>query len=114
MTVSTFSQKKELKSVEKALKANDFTSAKQGLSNISTSYDLEAFDQKTKAKYHYLKGMSYYANGESDLSDSYVALDDFNLVIKLEEESNYKTYTEKVSPLKTAMLNKFVENAKSA
>ena len=114
MTVSTFSQKKELKSVEKALKANDFTSAKQGLSNISTSYDLEAFDQKTKAKYHYLKGMSYYANGESDLSDSYVALDDFNLVIKLEEESNYKTYTEKVSPLKTSMLNKFVENAKSA
>ena len=114
MSISTFSQKKELKSVEKALKANDFTTAKENLSNISSTYDLESLDKKIKIKYHYLRGMSYYANGESDLSDSYSALDDFNLVIKLEEESSYKTYSEKVNPLKTAMLNKFVENAKGA
>ena len=114
LSISTFSQKKELKSVEKALKANDFTTAKENLSNISSTYDLESIDKKIKIKYHYLRGMSYYANGESDLSDSYSALDDFNLVIKLEEESSYKTYSEKVNPLKTAMLNKFVENAKGA
>jgi hypothetical protein len=114
LSISTFSQKKELKSVEKALKANDFTTAKENLSNISSTYDLESLDKKIKIKYHYLRGMSYYANGESDLSDSYSALDDFNLVIKLEEESSYKTYSEKVNPLKTAMLNKFVENAKGA
>lgn len=114
LSISTFSQKKELKSVEKALKANDFTTAKENLSNISSTYDLKSLDKKIKIKYHYLRGMSYYANGESDLSDSYSALDDFNLVIKLEEESSYKTYSEKVNPLKTAMLNKFVENAKGA
>ena len=59
LSISTFSQKKELKSVEKALKANDFTTAKENLSNISSTYDLESLDKKIKIKYHYLRGMHF-------------------------------------------------------
>ena len=76
--------------------------------------NIEDFVLKLKTKYHYLKGVSYYAEGESSLVDSYLALDNFKQVILLEEDSTYKTYTDKVRPLESAMLNRFVENAKNA
>ena len=110
---NSFGQKKELKAVEKALKTNDFVSAKENIV-AAEKYELEDLDLKLKIKYHYLKGVSYYAEGESSLVDSYLALDNFKQVILLEEDSTYKTYTEKVKPLESAMLNRFVENAKNA
>jgi len=110
---NSFGQKKELKAVEKALKTNDFVSAKENILAVE-KYKFEDFDLKLKIKYHYLKGVSYYAEGESSLEDSYLALDNFKQVILLEEDSTYKTYTEKVKPLESAMLNRFVENAKNA
>ena len=110
---NSFGQKKELKAVEKALKTKDFVAAKENIVEVE-KYNLQDADDKIKIKYHYLKGVSYYAEGESSLADAYLALDNFKKVISLEEESTYKTYTDKVKPLKSAMLNKFVENAKAA
>jgi len=110
---NSFAQKKELKAVEKALKTKDFVAAKENIVEVE-KYDLQDADNKIKIKYHYLKGVSYYADGESSLADAYLALDNFKKVISLEEELTYKNYTEKVRPLKSAMLNKFVENAKGA
>ena len=108
-----FGQKKELKSAEKALKSKNFVAAKENIV-AAEKFDLLNADLKTKAKYHYIKGVAYYADGESSLDDSFIALENFKKVISLEEESTYKTYTDKVSPLKTAMLNNFVEEAKNA
>ena len=110
---NSFGQKKELKAVEKALKAKDFVSAKENIVAVE-KYNIDTFVLKLKTKYHYLKGVSYYAEGESSLVDSYLALDNFKQVILLEEDSTYKTYTDKVRPLESAMLNRFVENAKNA
>ena len=110
---NSFGQKKELKAVEKALKTNNFVSAKENIV-AAEKYDLEDFDLKLKIKYHYLKGVSYYAEGESTLADSYLALDNFKQVVLLEEDSSYKFYTDKVKPLKSAMLNGFVRKAKNA
>ena len=110
---NSFGQKKELKAAEKALKTKNFVSAKENIVAVEV-YDLSNIDLKTKIKYHYIKGVAYYAEGDSSLEDSYLALDNFRKVILLEEESTYKTYTDKVNPLKSAMLNKFVENAKAA
>lgn len=110
---NSFGQKKELKAAEKALKTKNFISAKENIVAVE-AYDLSNIDLKTKIKYHYIKGVAYYAEGESSLANSYLALDNFRKVILLEEESTYKTYTDKVTPLKSAMLNKFVENAKAA
>ena len=108
-----FGQKKELKSAEKALKSKNFVAAKENIV-AAEKFDLLNADLKTKAKYHYIKGVAYYADGESSLDDSFIALENFKKVISLEEDSTYKTYTDKVSPLKTAMLNNFVEEAKNA
>lgn len=111
--LNSFGQKKELKAVEKALKTKDFVTAKENIVEVE-KYDLQDADDKIKIKYHYLKGVSYYAEGDSSLDDAYLALDNFKKVISLEEELTYKNYTEKVRPLRSAMLNKFVENAKGA
>ena len=113
IALSSFGQKKELKAAEKALKSKNFVSAKENIV-AAEKYDLSNADLKTKAKYHYTKGVAYYAEGESSLDDSYVALENFNSVLSLEEDVTYKTYTEKVNPLKSAMLNNFVEKAKKA
>ena len=110
---NSFGQKKELKSAEKALKSKNFVIAKENIA-AAEKYDLLNADLKTKVKYHYIKGVAYYAEGESSLDDSFIALENFKSVILLEEDSTYKTYTEKVNPLKTAMLNNFVEKAKEA
>ena len=113
IALNSFGQKKELKAAEKALKSKNFVSAKENIV-AAEKFDLLNADLKTKAKYHYIKGVAYYAEGESSLDDSFIALDNFKKVISLEEDSTYKTYTDKVNPLKTAMLNNFVENAKEA
>ena len=108
-----FGQKKELKSAEKALKSKNFVAAKENIV-AAEKFDLLNADLKTKAKYHYIKGVAYYADGESSLDDSFIALDNFKKVISLEENSTYKTYTDKVNPLKSAMFNKFVTNHQNA
>ena len=110
---NSFGQKKELKAVEKALKTEDFVTAKEKIVEVE-KYDLQATNDKFKIKYHYLKGVSYYANGESSVTDTYLALDNFKKVISLEGELTYKNYTDKVKPLKSAMLNRFINNALKA
>ena len=107
LALSSFGQKKELKAAEKALKSKNFVIAKENIV-AAEKYDLLNADLKTKAKYHYIKGVAYYAGGESSLVESFIALENFKSFISLEEDSTYKTYTEKVNPLKTAMLNNLI------
>ncbi|MDA9357007.1 tetratricopeptide repeat protein [Flavobacteriaceae bacterium] len=110
---NSFGQKKELKAAEKALKTKNFVSAKENIVAVEV-YDLSNIDLKTKIKYHYIKGLAYYEDGDSNLANTYLALDNFKKVISLEENSTYKTYSDKVKPLKTTMLNKFVQKATTA
>jgi len=93
---NSFGQKKELKSAEKALKSKNFVIAKENIA-AAEKYDLLNADLKTKVKYHYIKGVAYYEEGESSLDDSFIALENFKSVILLEEDSTYKTYTENQS-----------------
>jgi tetratricopeptide (TPR) repeat protein len=109
----SFGQKKELKAVEKALKSKNFLSAKENLI-VAEKYDFSNVDLKTKVKYHYLKGVAYYAEGEASFVDSKLSLENFEKVILFEKKSKSKTYTEKVKSLKIIMLNKFIENAKNS
>ncbi len=54
ITMSTFAQKNELKAAEKALKSQDFTTA---ISAITSAESLiSSMDNKTKAKFYFLKG----------------------------------------------------------
>lgn len=59
VSMFSFAQKKELKAAEKAVKSTNFSEAKTILGSI----DANALDDKTKAKYNYVKGLALYANG---------------------------------------------------
>ena len=66
--MATFAQKSELKAAEKALKKSDFAGA---LSAISQAESLIASaDDKSKAKFYFIKGMALYANGNNSNSEA--------------------------------------------
>ena len=84
----TYAQKKELKFAERNIKSEDYSTAKQ---NIQLAEKLiSQMDAKTIVKYHYLKGVAYYANGNSNIEESSVALESLNTSIDLESESSTK------------------------
>jgi len=61
ISMTVFGQKNELKTAEKAIKSNDFAAA---IAAINQAEGLIAnADQKTKAKFYYLKGKALYQNG---------------------------------------------------
>ena len=108
----TYAQKKELKFTERNIKSEDYSTAKQ---NIQLAEKLiSQMDAKTTVKYHYLKGVAYYANGNSNIEESSVALESLNKSIDLESESSTKLYTSKAEGWRIEMLNRFVEDSKNS
>jgi len=108
----TYAQKKELKFAERNIKSEDYSTAKQ---NIQLAEKLiSQMDAKTTVKYHYLKGVAYYANGNSNIEESSVALESLNKSIDLESESSTKLYTSKAEGWLIEMLNRFVEDSKNS
>jgi tetratricopeptide (TPR) repeat protein len=108
----TFAQKKELKSAERAIKNNDFASAKASVSAAEAL--ISAMDDKSKAKYYFLKGQAMYANGAGSDSDITNALKSFGELEALENKIGKKTYSPKVTELKTEMSKSFFAKAKGA
>jgi len=108
----TYAQKKELKFTERNIKSEDYSTAKQ---NIQLAEKLiSQMDAKTTIKYHYLKGVAYYANGNSNIEESSIALESLNKSIDLESESSTKLYTSKAEGWLIEMLNRFVEDSKNS
>jgi len=108
----TYAQKKELKFAERNIKSEDYSTAKQ---NIQLAEKLiSQMDAKTTVKYHYLKGVAYYANGNSNIEESSIALESLNKSIDLESESSTKLYTSKAEGWRIEMLNRFVEDSKNS
>ncbi|TBN06777.1 tetratricopeptide repeat protein [Hyunsoonleella flava] len=106
ISISTFSfaQKKELKAVEKAIKANNFAEAKSALAVVEPM--LGALDDKLMAKYNYLKGVALYANGAGTNADMAKAMEFLN-----KAKDDYKT---EVTELEASMLNKTLEKGNKA
>lgn len=103
ISMTVFGQKDELKTAEKAVKSNDFVAA---LAAINQAEGLIAnADQKTKAKFYYLKGKALYQNG-SENSDILKVGEAFNQLIDYEKETNSQKYTNELSEL----LNKLITN----
>ncbi len=95
LSVFSFAQKKELKAAEKAVKSTNFSEAKKILTSIEPQ--LETFDDKTKAKYNYIKGLALYANGAGTDKE-------LNKGIRLLNSSR-KVYKTEVDVFKKEMLN---------
>ena len=109
---TTYGQKKELKFAERNINSEDYSAAKQ---NIQLAEKLISdMDVKTTVKFHYLNGVANYANGASNIDESFVALESLNKVIDLESTSSNKIYTSKAEELRIVMLNRFVEDSKTS
>nr|WP_321246860.1 tetratricopeptide repeat protein [uncultured Psychroserpens sp.] len=113
LLVSTlsFAQKKELKTAEKAIKSGNFADAKSAIKSAESL--IENADDKSKAKFYFLKGQALYANGTGSNSDMDQAIESFNMVQKVEGSSKGK-YGSTIEDLKSQMLNNFLTKANAA
>ena len=107
MSGNIFSQKKELKIVEKFIKSEDFNSAIKNLELISNS--IESSENKIKAKYYYLKGLSLYQNGESDFDMQNNAIKQF----KISKSLNVGDISEKSVKILQSIFNNYIEKYNS-
>ncbi|MDO9275336.1 MAG: hypothetical protein Q7T92_07295, partial [Lutibacter sp.] len=108
ISMTVFAQTDELKTAEKAVKSNDFAMA---MSAINQAEGLIAnADQKTKAKFYYLKGLALYQNGapQADIDKVGAA---FNQLINYENETNKPKYSAEIGALLNKMIVSVAENA---
>ena len=97
MSIGMFAQKNQIKAVEKALKNNDFKTAKQ----VVEAIDENAVEGKYKAKYYFLKGNAYGKSNVVKAADAYEKL------FEVEKKSGKVKYTKDAAP-KLAALIQFV------
>tara|TARA_R110001583_G_scaffold16307_9_gene67010 strand:+ start:8018 stop:9259 length:1242 start_codon:yes stop_codon:yes gene_type:complete len=102
MGMAVFAQKSELKTAEKAIKSNDFSNAMTALNQAEGL--IGSADEKTKAKFYYLKGIATYQNGANSNIEEVGAA--FNQLINYEKESNTSKYSSEIGEL----MNTLVQN----
>ena len=107
----SYSQKKELKTIEKQIKSEEYENALNTINSIKSLMD--SSDDKIKARYYYLKGMARYQNGNGSFENKLLSIDDFNEVKEI-ELSGAKIYTTKVDDIFTELFNSFVNDSRSA
>ena len=107
----SFSQKKELKTVEKLIKSNNYTEAINILGSLNDLID--SADDKTKAKFYYLSGLANYQNGESSFENKLSSIENFNNAKEIEKEGS-KIYSTKIDDILTNLFNSFVNDSRSA
>ena len=107
----SYSQKKELKTIEKHIKAEEYENALNTINSIKSLVD--DADNKTKAKYYYLKGMARYQNGSGSFENKTLSIKDFNESKKI-EISGTKIYTSKIDNIFTDLFNSFINDSRIA
>ncbi|MEM6515866.1 MAG: tetratricopeptide repeat protein [Bacteroidota bacterium] len=107
-----FAQKSELKTAEKAIKSGNYADAKTALATAESM--IESDDAKMKTWYHFLKGQAFYANGTGSNEDIDAAIENFDMAVKVEDQSGKKKYTDDIKDMKAEMLNSFLTKANSA
>lgn len=88
--MTTFAQKNEIKTAEKALKKKNYPAV---LSALSQAESLIAnADAKTKAKFYYLKGKALYADGKNPANNEKAATA-FTKLLAVEKEAHSTKYS---------------------
>ena len=108
----SFAQKNELKAIEKALKNVNFSDAKAAVSSAEAL--IGNMDDKSKAKFYYLKAQTLYANGagtDANIDDAIVTLDKLKT---LESSIGKLKYTDQANDMKSKMFNTFITKANEA
>ena len=103
-TLSTFSQKNELKAAEKALKIKDYPTA---ITAISSAESLIAnMDDKIKGKFYFLKAQAFY--GKKDFQ---TAANAFENLFNFENETGKMRYTQMATTLQNQMVQEVYQLA---
>jgi tetratricopeptide (TPR) repeat protein len=108
----TYAQKDEIKAAEKAIKSGNYADAKSAINSAEAL--IANADDKTKAKFYFIKGQALYANGNSSDADMDAAIESFDMVKTIEEQSGRSKYSGDVDEIKQSMLSKFLSAANSA
>ncbi len=101
----TYAQKDELKAAEKAVKKNDYAAA---ITEIVKAESLIAgADDKTKAKFYYLKGESYAGLTKTDdsIENFKIAAESFNALFETEEKTGSLKYSELARPTMDTLIS---------
>jgi tetratricopeptide (TPR) repeat protein len=106
--MTVFGQKDELKTAEKAIRANNFSAAMAAIDKAEGM--IANADQKTKAKFYYLRGKALYQNGanSADLEKVGAA---FNKLIEYEKKTNKVKYSNEVAGIINDLINKLATSA---
>jgi len=108
----SFSQKDELKDAEKAIKGGNYADAKSAIKSAEAL--IGSADDKTKAKFYFLKGQALYANGTATSDDMNSAIESFEKVIEIERKDGKSKYSDEVNEIKQLMLNTFLSKGNAA
>lgn len=96
----SFAQKKELKSLEKAVKNSNYAEAKKLVGTLEPM--LSVMDSKSKAKYYLTKGKAFFANGAGSNED---------VMMAVKSLSSIENATPEVTQLKTLIENDLLVKA---
>ncbi|WP_417236329.1 tetratricopeptide repeat protein [Bizionia paragorgiae] len=101
VSMSTIAQKKELRTLEKAVKNNNYAEAKAAVSQLEPM--LGSMDEKLKSKYYFNKAQAYYANGAGTNADFKMAISD---LAKVDEK-----HVSEVAVIKQGLQNELLTKA---
>tara|TARA_R110001583_G_scaffold34903_6_gene116728 strand:+ start:606 stop:1856 length:1251 start_codon:yes stop_codon:yes gene_type:complete len=100
----SFAQKKELRTVEKAIKSENYAEAKSALKQAEAL--MSAMDEEQKDEYYYLQAQALFAGGKGSGADMDTALESLNNV-----KSEYKS---EIAQLKNEMTNALLKTGNEA
>lgn len=112
LSTTAFAQKKELRSAQSAIDAGDFTAAKAALTQAENFKT--AMDDKTLAKYFYLKGLALASNGAGSNADMKAALASFEEMQSVEERIGKSTYSSQVMASTQLIKGSLIERGRMA
>ena len=104
ITISTFAQKNELKTADKAIKIQDYSAAMTAVTAAESL--LSKMDDKSKAKFYFLKAQAYFGK-----KDYQTAANTFEKLFSLEDQIGKKRYTELARTIQSKMVQDVYQQA---
>ena len=104
ITISTFAQKNELKTADKAIKIKDYSAAMTAVTAAESL--LSKMDDKSKAKFYFLKAQAYFGK-----KDYQTAANTFEKLFNLENETGKIRYTELATTIQNQMVQDVYQKA---
>ncbi|TXD85233.1 tetratricopeptide repeat protein [Subsaximicrobium wynnwilliamsii] len=108
----SFAQKSELRDADKAIGSGNYADAKSALAIAEPM--IAGADEKTQAKYYFLKGQALFANGTGSNADIDKAIENFEKVKVIEKQSGKEKYSSEIDDLKLEMINGILSKANTA